>query len=212
MYERASWVLVTLVLCFVVEVIIILVLTIIAAVRLTYIGLVLPPPADITVCTATTSLPYYSAYFAPIFAFEFLLFGLAVGIFCRHVADIRRPQLNRTSLVAVLVWDNLIYYAIGVLLYTVNLIIWLSGNSTWSLAPAVFSLSITAIVGCRLILHLCDVFYRPFGSQTSLWAPPPLELARFSLTNESMGIPMTRRDACDQIESTGRFTETLSVG
>jgi hypothetical protein len=128
-------------------------------------------------------------YLGPILIFEFLLFGFAFRNFWKQVDGIS-GLLDRTSLKSVIVLDNIIYYAIVLICYIVNLVVWLS-HPAWASFAASFSLSITSMVGCRLIVHLCDVYYRPFSRQTSMWVTAlPMEVAE--RTGLDLSIPMSR--------------------
>jgi len=196
LYNSSRRVLITLVVCFVAELIATLSVLIVATPETGHLSLQLPPPSNVIVCAPITGFRNYFVYLIPNLVFEFILFGFAFRIFLKQIAGISGGPtlLDRTSLISVIVLDNIVYYAIVAILYAVNLVIWLTRPACqYEIVPAVFSLSITSMVGCRLILHLCDVYYRPFNRQMSMWATAlPMEVAERTGSDLSTDIPMSR--------------------
>ena len=55
--------------------------------------------------------------------------------------------------------------------YIITAVTWLSANPRYFTLPGSFTCAFTTIMGCRLILNLCRVYYHPTTAQPqSIWA------------------------------------------
>ncbi|KAF9445191.1 hypothetical protein P691DRAFT_283424 [Macrolepiota fuliginosa MF-IS2] len=131
-------------------------------------------------CTCTKLPPNAFMLWFPILFFDTLLFSLAIGIVVinwrRKCSQPLSPESGGPSLVAVLLRDNFEYFFLAFGIYLTTTVVWLSAKPQYFSIPACFSYSIVTVMGCRLILNLCDAYYNPdshMARGTSEWDSLP---------------------------------------
>jgi len=77
------------------------------------------------------------------------------------------------SLLHVILRDNFIFFVIAFVSYIITAVTWLTANPRYFTVPGSFTCAFTTIMGCRLILNLCRVYYHPTDVSTtqprSIW-------------------------------------------
>ncbi|KAF9451440.1 hypothetical protein P691DRAFT_773108 [Macrolepiota fuliginosa MF-IS2] len=101
-------------------------------------------------------------FWFPILAVDTVLFLLAVGIVIRNWQQ-SLPESGRVgpSLVTIILRDNLGYFFCAFAIYLTTTVVWFTAEAQYYSIPACFSYSVVTIMGCRLILNLCDAYYNP---------------------------------------------------
>ncbi|KAJ3561653.1 hypothetical protein NP233_g10065 [Leucocoprinus birnbaumii] len=126
------------------------------------------PLPGIHQCTPIRFPPYSFVFWIPILLIDSLLFALALGVVLRNWRQLRRAELARMgpSLVTILLRDNLGIRtsAFGTCLLTA--IVWMTAQTQYFNLPACLTYSITTVLGCRLILNLCDAYHNPSSYMT----------------------------------------------
>lgn len=134
-------------------------------------------------CTCIKFPSYSFMFWVPILFFDTLLFFLAVGIVFKNWRRVPQGSLferGGPSLVTILLRDNIGYFFLWVSvlhlrleplssiqgdsafgIYLTTTVIWLSAETRYFSIPACFSYSITTVLGCRLVLNLCDAYHNP---------------------------------------------------
>ncbi|KAF9452213.1 hypothetical protein P691DRAFT_772540 [Macrolepiota fuliginosa MF-IS2] len=116
-------------------------------------------------CACTKFPSYAFMFWFPILFFDTLLFLLAIGII---VISWRRRSPEAVSsgrivpvLVAIVLRDNFGYFFLAFGMYLTTTVVWLTAEPQYFTIPAFLSYSFATIMGCRLILNLCDAYYNP---------------------------------------------------
>lgn len=149
-------------------------------VSLTTIGLVSMQKMEITSeplpgiyqCTQVKFPSWSWVFWLPMLFFDTLLFILAIGIVVRSWRQLRRERLGTanfqfgSSLITILLRDNFGYFFFAFGAYLFTTIIWLTAETRYFSIPAAFSFSITTVLGCRLILNLCDAYHNPLNQSS----------------------------------------------
>jgi len=120
-----------------------------------------------------TYLPHYAFLFwVPIIVFETFLFSLALRMAYHNYLEI--GSLLGVSLFHVILRDNFIFFVCAFAIYIITAVTWLSADPRYFTVPGSLTCSFTTIMGCRLILNLCRVYYDPSDLDTirpqSIWA------------------------------------------
>jgi len=118
-----------------------------------------------------TYLPRYAFLFwVPIIVFESFLFSLALRIAYRNYLEI--GNWRGACLLFVVLRDNFAFFICAFALYIVTAATWLDANPQYFTVPISFSCSLTTVMGCRLILNLCEAYHHPRDPD----ATPPLSI------------------------------------
>ncbi|KAF8962079.1 hypothetical protein BDZ97DRAFT_2076573 [Flammula alnicola] len=115
---------------------------------------------------------WYQWLWGPILAFEGLTMGLAIWAGYEHYRDYSRkaPILFSSegkSLAYVMMRDSILFPFVAVVMCVINFIGW--NHLSYAAAQANTGVMIFAprILGCRLVLNLREIYYRPFGDEYS---------------------------------------------
>ncbi|KAF8901723.1 hypothetical protein CPB84DRAFT_1777271 [Gymnopilus junonius] len=102
----------------------------------------------------------------------------------------------------VVLRDNFLFFVCAFALYILTATTWLAANPRYFTVPGSFSCSLTSIMGCRLIINLCEAYHHPrdfeeTGSPPrSIWAATTKHIQFISMNpaSKSMasGIPPWR--------------------
>ncbi|KAF9449577.1 hypothetical protein P691DRAFT_774567 [Macrolepiota fuliginosa MF-IS2] len=165
-------------------------------------------------CTCVKFPSYSFVFFFIILSFDTFLFFLAVGII---VANWRRLsyealsfQCAVPSLVSIVLRDNFGYFFMASGMYLITTVVWMAAEVRYTSIPTCSSYAVTTIMGCRLILNLCDAYHNPpSGSLTysyylttvaSEWhSRPPWE----SPTTSDVGPTTSRAYVASERQDTG---------
>jgi len=128
--------------------------------------------ANTRVCNPTY-LPRFAFFFwVPIIIFETFLFSLAFRMAYYNYLEI--GSWRGISIFHVILRDNFIFFVFAFASYIVTAVIWLAANPRYFTVPGAFTCAFTTIMGCRLILNLCQVYHVPDDISTtrsqSIWA------------------------------------------
>jgi len=120
-----------------------------------------------------TYLPRYAVLFwVPVIVFESLLFSLALRIAYKNYLEI--GDWRGASLLYIILRDNFSFFVLAFASYIITATTWLTANPRYFTVPGAFSCSLTAIMGCRLIINLCTAYHRPPDPDSqrpgSIWA------------------------------------------
>ncbi|PPQ68858.1 hypothetical protein CVT26_001692 [Gymnopilus dilepis] len=122
-----------------------------------------------------TYLPRFAFLFwVPVIVFETFLFILALGIARRNYKEI--GNWRGASLLYIVLRDNFFFFICAFAIYVLTATTWLTANPRYFTVPGAFSGSLTSIMGCRLIINLCEAYHHPRDSQEtgspprSIWA------------------------------------------
>lgn len=96
-------------------------------------------------------------------------------------------------------------------LYMITAVTWLTANPRYFTVPGSFACSFTAIMGCRIILNLCQVYYIPSDMAArpqSIWAGS--RGIRFGLPASSVPVDITTDEVeMERAECVGTDSNTL---
>lgn len=128
-------------------------------------------------CNPTYLPPFAFLFWVPIIVFETFLFSLALRMAYHNFQEI--GSWRGISLVHIILRDNFIFFVMYVYClssnpvfmltfsrsafasYIITAVTWLSANPRYFTLPGSFTCAFTTIMGCRLILNLCRVYYHP---------------------------------------------------
>lgn len=138
-------------------------------------------------CNPTYLPPFAFLFWVPIIIFETFLFSLALRMAYHNFQEI--GSWRGVSMFHIILRDNFIFFVMYVYLlysspvftltllhsafasYIITAVTWLSANPRYFTLPGSFTCAFTTIMGCRLILNLCRVYYHPTTVQPqSIWA------------------------------------------
>ncbi|KAF9451442.1 hypothetical protein P691DRAFT_787091 [Macrolepiota fuliginosa MF-IS2] len=118
------------------------------------------PVPGIYQCTFVKLPSYAFAFWLPILVFDSLLFLLAVGVVIKNWR-LLSPDWVYQSLIAIVLRDNFGYFFFAFAIYLATTVVWLKAETRYFSIPASFSYCVITIMGCRLILNLCDAYHNP---------------------------------------------------
>jgi len=125
----------------------------------------------IRMCNSTYLPPFAFLFWVPIVVFESFLFSLALRMAYHNFLEI--GSWRGVSLLHVVLRDNFIFFVIAFASYIITAVTWLTANPRYFTVPGSFTCAFTTIMGCRLILNLCRVYYQPTDVMTaqprSIW-------------------------------------------
>jgi len=125
----------------------------------------------IRMCNSTYLPPFAFLFWVPIIVFEAFLFSLALRMAYHNFLEI--GSWRGVSLLHVVLRDNFIFFVIAFASYIITAATWLTANPRYFTVPGSFTCAFTTIMGCRLILNLCRVYYQPIDVSTvqprSIW-------------------------------------------
>ncbi|KIM45832.1 hypothetical protein M413DRAFT_440878 [Hebeloma cylindrosporum] len=123
-------------------------------------------------CNPTYLPPYAFLFWVPVIVFETFLFSLALRIAYRNYQEI--GNWRGAALLHIVLRDNFNFFVCAFVAYIVTATTWLTANPRYFTVPGSFSCALTAIMGCRLILNLCEAYHHPrYPEMTppeSIWA------------------------------------------
>ncbi|KDQ60213.1 hypothetical protein JAAARDRAFT_32589 [Jaapia argillacea MUCL 33604] len=160
-----------------------------------------PAPA-IKFCTIARAPSFLYGLWIPIITFESILFALALyKSACRFCSTVPGGWTG-VSLLDVMIRDSVLYFFVTFAVYLTNAVVWFALPPEWIEITEAFSLSLTCIMGCHLLLNLLGAYYgenvlSPSG--TSMTSNIEIQLRRLqafrtvSLT-PNVGVDSIRRD------------------
>jgi len=120
-------------------------------------------------CNPTYLPPFAFLFWVPVIIFETFLFSLALRMAYHNFQEI--GSWRGVSMFHIILRDNFIFFVIAFASYIITAVTWLSANPRYFTLPGSFTCAFTTIMGCRLILNLCRVYYHPTTVQVqSIWA------------------------------------------
>lgn len=140
-------------------------------------------------CNPTYLPPFAFLFWVPVIIFETFLFSLALRMAYHNFQEI--GSWRGVSMFHIILRDNFIFFVMYVFYhhysspffttltflhsafasYIITAVTWLSANPRYFTLPGSFTCAFTTIMGCRLILNLCRVYYHPTTVQLpSIWA------------------------------------------
>jgi len=123
-------------------------------------------------CNPTYLPPYAFLFWVPVIVFETFLFSLALRIAYRNYQDI--GNWRGAAVLHIILRDNFNFFVYAFVAYIVTATTWLTANPRYFTVPGSFSCALTTIMGCRLILNLCQAFHHPRDPEVtppqSIWA------------------------------------------
>ncbi|KAF8803857.1 hypothetical protein BYT27DRAFT_7195192 [Phlegmacium glaucopus] len=122
-------------------------------------------------CNPTYLPPFAFLFWVPIIVFETFLVALAFRMAYYNYLEI--GSWRGVSIFHVVLRDNFIFFIFAFASYLVTAMTWLTANPRYFTVPGSFTCSLTSVMGCRLILNLCRVYYAPKDvgvRPRSIWA------------------------------------------
>ncbi|KDR83370.1 hypothetical protein GALMADRAFT_637611 [Galerina marginata CBS 339.88] len=141
-----------------------------------------PMTIDGAIICSPTYLPRYAFLFwVPVIVFESFLFSLALRIAYRNYLEI--GDWRGASLLFVVLRDNFIFFICAFGAYIITAATWVDAEPRYFTVPISFSCSLTTVMGCRLILNLCEAYHHPRDPDAtpllSIWAAATAGNIRF---------------------------------
>ncbi|PPQ73592.1 hypothetical protein CVT24_007960 [Panaeolus cyanescens] len=118
------------------------------------------------VCNPTYLPRFAFLFWVPVICFETFLFVLAFRIAYLNWLEV--GDWRGAALLHIVLRDNFQFFFLAFACYIVTAATWLTANPRYFTVPGSFSCSLTAIMGCRLVLNLCEAYHVPRGQQVTM--------------------------------------------
>ncbi|KAF8164992.1 hypothetical protein B0H34DRAFT_793428 [Crassisporium funariophilum] len=136
---------------------------------------------SVRMCNPTFLPKFAFLFWVPVIAFETFLFALAFRMAYQNWLEI--GNWRGASLLHIVLRDNFQFFICAFAIYIVTAATWLTADPRYFTVPGSFSCSFTTIMGCRLILNLCQAFHEPRDPiemrPQSIWAATTSRGIRF---------------------------------
>ncbi|KAF8974606.1 hypothetical protein BDZ97DRAFT_1911773 [Flammula alnicola] len=153
-----------------------------------------------SVCNPTYLPRYAFLFWVPVIVFETFLFSLALRIAYQNYLEV--GNWGGAWLIQVVLRDNFSFFICAFAAYIVTATTWIAANPQYFTVPGSFSCSLTSIMGCRLILNLCQAYHHPVDPAVT----PPLSIWAATTRDIRFMTPPTR--ASRSVLLTGFETQT----
>ncbi|KDQ60217.1 hypothetical protein JAAARDRAFT_32592 [Jaapia argillacea MUCL 33604] len=125
-----------------------------------------PAPA-IKFCTIARAPSFLYGLWIPIMTFESILFALALyKSACRFRSTVPDGWTG-VSLLDVMIRDSVLYFFVTFAAYLMNAVVWFALPPEWIEITEAFSISLTCIMGCHLLLNLLGAYFGEDGLSSS---------------------------------------------
>ncbi|KDQ60221.1 hypothetical protein JAAARDRAFT_109238, partial [Jaapia argillacea MUCL 33604] len=156
LYNRSLLISIVLLSCFLIQVVVIAVFLVF---DIRELEVTATPAPTIKFCAIARVPSFFYGLWIPIMTFESILFALALYKSACRLRSRVPDGWTGVSLLDVMIRDSVLYFFVTFAAYLTNAVVWFALPPEWIEITEAFSLSLTCIMGCHLLLNLLGAYY-----------------------------------------------------